>query len=212
MTRLAVDGLRAERESFLDVLRTLDEDEWDSVRDVVEHVASTHYRAIAPELGEWPVVDPLTDFDTYTGKSLKVFAALQESPHAEREMDMAQFGTHTTDRLADLYLFDMYTHLRADVLRPYGPVDRPEPPRDEARLWPTVEWMVSVLPTPDATIELDLDDRSWTLGDGRPVARVRSDAHEFTIWASRRRPWRGFVTIEGDVAAAVAFLDAVNVV
>jgi hypothetical protein len=212
MTQLAVEGLAAERESFIEVLRTLDDDEWAAVRDVVEHVASTHYRAIAPQRDEWPVDDLLNDFETYTGKSLTVFASLQQPPRADRLIDMAQFGTHTTDRLADLYLFDMYTHLRADVLAPYGPVDRPEPPRDEARLRPTVEWMVSVLPMPDAPLELVLDDRSWALGDGDAVARISSGAHDFTVWASRRRPWRDYVAIQGDDAQAVTFLDAVNIV
>jgi hypothetical protein len=142
---------------------------------------------------------------------LKVFASLQQPPHAERPIDMAQFGTHTTDRLADLYLFDMYTHLRADILRPYGSIDRPEPPRDGARLRPTVEWMVSVLPVPDAPLELALDDRSWTIGQGDAVARISSGAHEFTVWASGRRAWRDHVVIEGDDVQASRFLDAVAI-
>ena len=44
------------------------------------------------------------------------------------------------------FCFDNYCHLRNDILGPNGPIDRPEPPRDDMRLQPTVEWMLAGLP------------------------------------------------------------------
>src|SRR6478609_4604238 len=50
------------------------------------------------------------------------------------------------DLTAGIFLFDGYCHLRNDILKPNGPIDRPEPPRDEQRLRPTLEWMLAGLP------------------------------------------------------------------
>ena len=136
------------------------------------------------------------------------------------------------------FLFDAYTHLRVDMLRPYGSIDRPEPPRDEQRLAPTIEWMLAGLPwmCTDALnravqrpLVLELSGPgggTWTLApvddDGRiaisagaspdAVATVRSSSHDFVIWGTQRRPWRDFVAISGDGDYAASVLDGVNVI
>ena len=237
MSQLAVDGLLAERESFLAVLCTLTPDEWDApsaeqsatVRDVVAHVASTHHRVVEPQAGEWPVEDALAEFDRYTAQSIAALGALQAPPHADRTIPMAHFGTHRMSQLADLYLYDMYGHLRADVLAPYGPVDRPEPPRDEARVRPTVEWMIDALPCMvpakllEPPIDLELDGPgggTWAITrDGVIVGRstdaaatVRSTDHEFVLWGTKRRSWREFAEVEGDATHAAKVLDAINII
>jgi uncharacterized protein (TIGR03083 family) len=242
MSQLALDGLRAERAATLDVLRSLRADEWNApsaeaglrVRDVVGHVASTHHgvidRAHLPGNGdpvaarrEWRTADLVDEFETYTDQTANVFAAMQNGSGA-REVAMGAFGTHLSSQLADLYLFDLYGHLRGDILRPYGPVDRPEPPRDEMRVRPTVEWMVAAWPcmcpmpgVGDPLIVLTLDGPgggTWTIGaPTSPVgATVRSNDHDFTLWGTQRRPWRDFVTIDGDETYAARVLDTVRII
>ena len=39
-------------------------------------------------------------------------------------------------QLADAYAFDLYGHLRIDVLAPHGPIDREVPSADESALRP----------------------------------------------------------------------------
>src|SRR5439155_797507 len=128
---------------------------------------------------------------------------------------MGDLGTHPMSLTPGIFLFDGYCHLRNDILKPNGPIDRPEPPRDEKRLRPTFEWMLAGLPWMCAS-QLAFVDRpinlvltgvgsgSWSIGpggeDGRllvcegaapdAAATVTSDGHDFVIWGTKRRPWR----------------------
>jgi hypothetical protein len=55
---------------------------------------------------------------------------------------------------------------------------------------------------------------SLTLGgDGDVAATIRSSTHDFVVWGTARRPWRGFdVTIEGDADLGAAVADNINVI
>ena len=237
MSQLGLDGLRAERDAMLDVLRGLDDHEWNapsaeagsSVRDVVAHVASTHRGVIdrehLPGNGDpvkvrrsWSITDLVDEFATYTAKTTEVFGSMQGS---DKRIPMAQFGMHPVSALPDLYLFDMYGHLRADVLRPYGPVDREEPPRDEQRVRPTVEWMLGawphMCPPADGAIELVLDGAgggTWTVGGNGTALRatVHSAAHDFVLWGTARQPYSGYVQIDGETAYAHEVLARVKII
>ncbi len=149
---------------------------------------------------------------------------------------MGDFGTHPMSILPSLYLFDAYTHLRNDILAPSGPIDRVDPPRDEMRLRPTVEWMLAQLPwmceaalapVVDRPLTLILDGPgggTWTIAaggdDGRvsvtegavgdPAATVAGTDHDFAMWGTKRAPWRGLVKVEGDESYAARVLDAVQ--
>jgi hypothetical protein len=138
--------------------------------------------------------------------------------------------------LPSTFLFDAYCHLRHDVLAPTGPIERPQPPRDEQRLRPTLEWMLAGLPwmCADAlapvvqrplTLELSgPGGGTWTIApspervsvtegaDPSGAATVRSTTHDFVVWGTKRRPWRDSVEVEGDEAYAAAVLDAVKII
>jgi len=148
---------------------------------------------------------------------------------------MGDLGTHPMSILASTFVFDAYCHLRNDILRPTGPIDRPEPPRDEMRLRPTLEWMLAGLPWMsekeltfvDRPVVLVLDGPGggmWTVGptgdegrvlvregDDGSIARVTSCDHDFVIWGTRRRPWRDYVKVEGDTEYASRVLDAMRI-
>lgn len=264
MSTLAVEGFRAERTAILEVLGSLTPEEWNlpsacagwTVRDLVGHLGCTLHGVVDPaflpdfsagaEEGmeppvalrrEWTIAEVVAEYETYSAQAADTFAMFQDEPMASVELPMGQLGTHPMSMLASTFLFDSYCHLRHDLLAPGGPLDRPEPDRDEARLAPTVEWMLAGLPwmcaedlaALDRPVALVLDGPGgghWTIApsgpDGRVTvsegaaadvaATVTSDTHAFVSWGTRRSAWRDHVTVTGDDATAASFLDAINII
>ena len=157
---------------------------------------------------------------------------------SETMLPMGDLGTHPMAIMPSTFLFDNYCHLRNDILKPNGPIDRPEPPRDEKRLAPTIEWMLAGLPWMcadklDVRRPADHARRSpaagggtWSIGpggdDGRvlvsegaapdSVATVTSDSHDFVIWGTQRRPWKTLTTVDGDADYAGRILDVFKII
>lgn len=264
MTEQAVEGFRAERDAILEVARSLTDDEWNmpsdcagwATRDVLAHMAATLHGVVDPaylpdmtsgtegamegpvdQRRRLPIAEVLDEYATYSAKAADVFQSVQAPGVGETTLPMGDLGTHTMSMLPSTFVFDAYTHLRVDMLRPYGSIDRPEPPRDEQRLAPTIEWMLAGMPwmctdalnrAVDRPLALDLSGPgggTWTLApaddEGRiaisagatrdAAATVGSSSHDFVIWGTQRRPWRDFVAISGDGDYAAAVLDAVHV-
>jgi uncharacterized protein (TIGR03083 family) len=208
MSQLAVDGFRAEREAILTVAKGLTAEEWDlpsacagwSIRDVLGHMACTLHGVIDPaflpdsskvgtersmepavaERRSWPIEAVLEEYETYSGQAAEVFASVQAPPLGETLLPMGELGTHPMAILPSTFLFDGYTHLRNDILTPNGSIDREQPPRDEQRLRPTIEWMLAGLPwmcadalagVVDRPLELTLDGPgggTWTIASRSP--------------------------------------------
>lgn len=266
MSQLGVEGLRAERDATLEILKSLDDAEWNApsdcegwaVRDVIAHMGAILHGVADPahmvdisggaeaamekpvaERRAWPIADVLAEYETYSGQVADATATFQDPPLSETMLPMADLGTHPMEIMSNMFLFDVYCHLRNDILQPNGPIDRPEPPRDEKRLRPTAEWMLAGMPwmcadalrgVVDRPIVLELTGTgggTWTIApadaesEGRVVvsegaagdaaATITSTAHDFVIWGTRRRPWGDFVKITGDDAYAARFLDALNI-
>jgi uncharacterized protein (TIGR03083 family) len=265
MSQLAVEGFRAEREAILTVARGLTGDEWNlpsacagwTVRDVMGHMACTLHgvidptflpdttagteRAMEPAVAErrtWPIEAVIDEYETYSEQAANLFTSVQTAPLAQTMLPMGDLGTHPMSILPSTFLFDGYTHLRNDILGPNGSIDRPQPPRDEQRLRPTVEWMLAGLPWMCADELRDIVDRplvltldgpgggTWTISPGGPEGRVavtegpstdatstvHSTDHDFVIWGTKRAPWRDLVTIDGDDAYAARVLDAIKII
>jgi len=265
MSQLAVDGFRAEREAILTVARDMSAAEWLlpsacagwTIRDVMGHMACTLHgvidpaflpdtssgteRAMEPSVAErrtWPIEAVIEEYETYSAQAADVFASVQDAPLSETMLAMGELGTHPMSILPSTFLFDGYTHLRNDILTPNGSIDRPQPPRDEMRLRPTIEWMLAGLPwmcadalagVVDRPLVLELDGPgggTWTIApggdEGRVVvtenagidaaATVHGSDHDFVIWGTRRAPWRDLVKVEGDAAYAARVLDAIKII
>ena len=244
MSTLGVEGLRAERDASLTIMKSLTDEEWNApsdcdgwaVRDVVAHMASILHGvadpSVMPDMAggtenameapvadrrTWTVEEVLAEFETYSGQVADLAASVQEPPMAETMLPM--------------------NHLRNDILKPNGPIDRPEPPRDEKRVAPTIEWMLAGLPwmcteklafvdRPITLVLTGVGGGSWSIGpggdDGRvlvregvdagSVATVTSDAHDFVIWGTQRRPWQSLTGTEGDAAYAGRVLDGIKII
>ncbi len=264
MSALGVEGLRAERDAILEIGKSLSADEWNApsdcdgwaVRDVVAHMASVLHGVVDPSVmpdlsggteqamelpvadrRSWSIDEVLAEYETYSGQIADLSATLQDPPMSDTLLPMGDLGTHPMSMTPGIFLFDGYCHLRNDILKPNGPIDRPEPPRDEKRLRPTLEWMVAGLPWMCAS-QLAFVDRpivlevtgvgggTWTIGpggdDGRVLvsegatgdaaATVTTDSHDFVIWGTKRRPWRDLAQVSGDTGYAERVLDGIKII
>jgi len=264
MSTLAVEGLRAERDATLTIAKSLTDGEWDAqsdcdgwmVRDVVAHMASILHGvadpSVMPDLSggtengmevpvaerrAWTIEEVLAEYETYSAQVADLGATLQEPPMSETLLPMGDLGTHPMAIMPSTFLFDNYCHLRNDILKPNGPIDRSQPPRDEMRLAPTIEWMLAGLPwmcadaltfvdRPITLVLAGVGGGTWSIGPGGDagrvlvrqgaaadsVATVSSDTHDFVIWGTQRRPWRTFTTIDGDAAYAGRILDVIKII
>jgi hypothetical protein len=175
---------------------------------------------------DWSAADVLADYESLSAQALDVMASLQDEPLASTLIPMKNLGSHPMHLVPNAFAFDHYCHLRVDILKPTGPIDRPALPRDELRLTPTIEWMLAGLPqmceealakvvTAPVSIELTGPGASTLRlgGDGDTAATIRSSTHDFVVWGTQRRPWRELdVTIEGDVELGSAVADNINII
>jgi uncharacterized protein (TIGR03083 family) len=263
MSQTGVAGLQAERDSALEVLKSLTDDEWNqpsacagwSVRAVVAHMGSVLHGVIDPSQlpdtaggtepameipvaarRDWSIDEVLAEYESFSEQVMTVVTMAQEPPMSETTLPLGDLGTHPMSMFGSMFCFDVYCHLRHDILQPRGPIDRPEPPRDETRVGAVVEWMLAGLPwmsersltAVDRPFVLRLTGPGggeWTVAPGGEggrvlvtqgaatdaVAVITSDAHDFVAWATHRRPWSECVTIEGDERYASAILDAIHI-
>ena len=190
---------------------------------------------VEPRL-QWSSAQVLEELRVYAPRLVGVLSAVQEEPLASTPMTMADLGTYPMHQLADAYAFDLYCHLRIDVLAPRGPIAREVPAADQARLAPAVGWMLAGLPQMqgdafpfvDRPLTLRLTGPgggSWTIrgsGDGHvdieagedpdSATTIASSAHDFVLWGTKRADWRDLVTVSGDRELAERFLDTLNIV
>lgn len=267
MSKEGLEGARLSLHDFLEVFSGLDAPEWSApsacagwrVQEVAAHISSNLKEIIEPSpppdepppqlkaeeamealvapRREWPWEDVRAELQRYAQPGLGAFAAMQEEPVASAELTLGDLGTYQTHMLADAFAFDLFCHLRNDILAPRGPVRRDVAPVDAARLAPAVGWMLAGLPQMcaqglgdlDGTIGLELTGAApsaWTISGGsgawtverdggaagNPRATVRSDAADFVLWGTKREEWRPLVHVEGDAGFAGEFLDRLNII
>lgn len=185
----------------------------------------------------WSTEEVVAAYDEWSEKGVAALAALQEPPMADTVVPLGDLGSHPMHLLGDAIAFDHYCHLRHDI---GAAVERAAVlPRDGAVLGPAVDWMLAGLPqmcadalaaAPQQAVNLVFDGPAansfcltpgdstagplWVVANGAdddaPV--IRTTAHDFISWGTKRADWRD--TSTGDVAHAsvAAVLDAVNVI
>lgn len=266
MTAMAIAALKAERSEVLDLAHSLTLAEWHMasdcdgwrVQEVVAHMAAVFRGIVEPgsvptgdtedveasaeagvaERKSWEPAEVLAEYEEYSAKAIEAMNAMQDPPMADMVIPMGNLGSYPLHILANALAFDHYCHIRNDILKPNGPIDRPRPPDDDLRLGPTVVWMTTGIPQMCAgamahqnySIVLELTGPgggAWTYGPvggnglvafhsgetTQAVATVKSSTKDFVVWSTKRRPWRDMaVVIHGDSVRAAEFLDAVNVI
>lgn len=263
MSERGVEALKADHEEVLKVARSLTAEEWGlpsdcagwRVQDVIVHMADVFRAVVDPGAlppgvpgdieasqsarvearREWTAEKVLAEYEDLGGRAIEALGGLQAPGAGDTVIPLDNLGSYPMHMIANAFAFDHFCHLRNDILKPNGPIDRPAPPDDETRVGATIEWLIAGLPqmAPDAMrsavrepIGLRLTGPGggeWTIsparGDGLvQVAEgvdaatvVTSPGAEFVIWATHRRPWRERdVTIDGDEAYAQSVLDAIH--
>jgi uncharacterized protein (TIGR03083 family) len=257
--------MRCAADDLVTVGRSLDEREWRtpsaaagwSVHDVVIHVgcllellqAAVEGEAV-PDSGIEALNDvmvaerrdrdagrTLVNLQKQLEASLNLFAPLQDEPMASVETPMLDLGSYPVHAIADMFTFDMTTHLHYDILGPRGPITRQLPPLDETRLGPSVSWLLGGIAhmQPDLARHLTAPLGLRLTGPGatevlisaeagaitvqptlsaadKAAATLTSTTTDFLAWSTTRLPWRDLVSIDGDRSAAAEFLDALNLI
>jgi uncharacterized protein (TIGR03083 family) len=257
--------MRAAGEDLVNVAEKLTDDQWHassaaagwSVCDVVVHVGSllellqaAVAGADSPPIGieqlndqvvaqrrDWTLAQATQFLGDQLHTALDTFSALQEEPAASTRVPMLDLGSYPLHAIADMFAFDITTHLHYDILAPRGPIRLPHSPLDEVLLVPAVEWLLGGISQMQpgladhlhGPIRLRLNgpggrDVMLTPGDGTPIvttqvetslqaaAIVTSTTADFLAWSTQRLPWSNLVHVDGDEQIATEFLNAVNLI
>src|ERR1035437_6111066 len=212
MARGAIEALRADREALLAIGARLSGDDWRagsgwpgcSVQDVVAHMGTLFWAVVDPAAlpdtsglateraqdvcvearRSWTAGDVLADYESVSTEALERLADLESQ---DFELALGDLGTYPASILPNAFSFDHYTHIRADLFSPRGPLTRQPPPSDELRLTPALDWIEAALPQQNAglfgsltgTIEIAVcgpGARTIRLGSGEPMAHISSAA------------------------------------
>jgi uncharacterized protein (TIGR03083 family) len=269
MSHAGITGMRCAAEDILAVTDHLNDSQWHqpsaatgwSVKDVVCHVGcllellqAAVAGAAAPEIGiealndaqvaqrrDWTPTHVVDYLRAQLTSAITVFTTLQEEPVASVQTTMLDLGSYPLHAIADMFAFDMITHLRYDILTPRGPITDTVDPLDEQRLTPAIAWLLGGITQmqPElathlrAPLALNLtgpaaqhilisraqNPGATTLLEVRPdpaaglaAATITSTTADFLAWSTTRLPWYDHVTITGDSDTAIEFLDALNLV
>jgi uncharacterized protein (TIGR03083 family) len=245
MTTAAVEALRADHAALAEMAATFTPEEWAapsacegwSVQDLVAHMTQLFRSTVDPSamperdprgtertmdrwvevLRDQPADQLLEDYRTLGDQVLAVLPMIQG---IEDPLDLGDLGSHPMHLGANAFAFDHYAHIRVDMLKPTGPIDREPPAVTAAHLEASADWILSALPqmSPEAVvapIELVLTGpggRTVHLGpEGEAVATVTSSTDALIHWATGRTPWQELVEVQGDEAAAKHFCEHVHV-
>jgi len=175
----AVDGaasVRADHAVLLELLDSCSPDTWAApsgcpgwtVKDLVAHLGSLFWRAADPsrlpgtrglpvEVAAEREVASRADWDAgrvlddYVEAASRALPVLEHLGGVDNLVPLGEFGTYPAAMLVNAYAFDLYTHIRADLLAPRGPLEAAAPPSDELRMGPTAGWILAALPQQCAT-------------------------------------------------------------
>jgi uncharacterized protein (TIGR03083 family) len=220
-----IDALRADRDAVLGICAGLDDATWKaesgcagwSVQDVIAHMGALYWLVVDPSvlpvtdgLGTEAAQDAIVEHrrswsadrvvDDYADVSAKALDALDGLVAQDFELPLGDLGTYHASQLALPYAFDHFTHVRADLFPPRGPLTTAPPPVDERRAGPALDWVAAALPqqNPDAvaslagTVEIRVTgpgERAIPVGSGPALGEITSDALTCIRWITGRGAW-----------------------
>jgi uncharacterized protein (TIGR03083 family) len=233
----AIDAIKADRADLIGICQGLTNDQWQapsgcegwSVQDVVAHLANTFWAIVdaakLPDTAGQPMerameagvaarrgLSPAAVLADYEQVSETGMTKLAELAALDVEVPLGEdFGTYSTQVAPCAYAFDHYTHIRADLFAPRGPLAGDPPPSDELRVVPTLDWIDAALPqqnrsaASECTLEIQVTGTGARLikfGSGQPMATISSDAAALVRWVTGRGDWAGLgVHVTGDEQA-----------
>ncbi len=266
MSESGVAGLKLLIDDTLGVLRNLSDEDWDaesgcpgwSVKDLVNHLAATFTVVIDPENAldgvtaevsleaindvmvfagtDMSPADALASYSSQKDDAIAAVTAMQAPELRGVTAVLGDVGSYELHWFANALCFDHLCHLHADLLGPRGPVKAAAPPIDEARLSPTLDWLIAVIPQwsgaalaqaltapvdvvltgittkrfqlrPNGTDTVDI-----ALHTSGAQAVISGDSLEAVSWLTGRTDKTLATSVEGDTALATAVLAAMKAV
>jgi hypothetical protein len=149
----------------------------------------------------------VADYEAVSAQAIDRLAGLEDQ---DFELPLGDLGTYPASVLPNAFAFDHYTHIRADLFPPRGPLTGEPPPADELRLVPAIDWIEAALPQQNeerlaslgGVVEVVLDGpggRVIQLGSGDLGARIGSRTPSFVRWITHRATWEDEgIEISGD--------------
>ncbi len=233
--RGAIEALEADREVLLGICAGLGDADWKaesgcggwSVQDVVAHMGALFWMVVDPSKlpdttnlpteraqdvyvearRTWGADEVVADYERVSTQAIERLAGLEGQ---DFELPLGDLGTYPASVLPNAFSFDHYTHIRADLFSPRGPLTGKPPPADELRLGPAVDWIEVALPQQNAErlsalagmVDVVLDGPGGGaihLGNGALGAEIRSSTASFVLWITQRATWEDEdVEISGD--------------
>lgn len=219
----AIEAIRADREALLGICGALTPEDWRqpsgcegwTVQDLVAHLGALFWVAVDParlpdttglptEEAQEALVKARRELTAeevladYAEVSELALTALTDLAALDFEVPLGDLGTYPAAMLPAAYSFDHYTHIRADLFRPRGPLAGPAPDCDEERLVTVLDWIEAALPQQNQAAaaagcyELQVTGpgpRIITFGTGQTMATVTSDADSLVRWVTQRGSW-----------------------
>ncbi len=233
MTSRATEALRADRDALVEICAGLGDADWKaesgcpgwSVQDLVAHLGALFHAVVDPAtlpdtsgLATERAQDVLVDsrrswsagqvVDDYVSVSLQALDVLEGLEGESFELPLGDLGTYPASVVPNAFAFDHYTHIRADLFAPRGPLTGTPPQSDELRLNAALDWVEAALPqqndAPVASlagqVQINLTGaarRTISVGSGGVNAHVTCDGPSFIRWVTHRAAWHD-VDVEAD--------------
>jgi uncharacterized protein (TIGR03083 family) len=194
----AIDALRADRATLLDICDGLAEAEWKaesgcegwSVQDLVNHMAALYWAAVdasvLPDVTGLPTeraqdafvearrsMSPKETLEDYRAVSEQACVALEELGALDMVMDLGDLGSYPMSELPLAYCLDHYLHIRADLFAPRGPWSAPVPAASDDQLGLVLDWVEVALPQQNTATLAELTNPVEVVITG-PAARTMS--------------------------------------
>lgn len=205
---------------MLQISASLDPQQWQeasgcegwSVQDVLAHMSLTFWSLVdpgrLPDTSGMPFeraqdalvasrrgLDPADVIADYAEVSERALEMLPELAALDMDMPLGDAGTYPLSLLPSAFGFDHYTHIRADLFSPRGPLRGTPPPSDELRVATALDWIEAALPQQNqaaavaGTFEFQIAGpgaRLITFGSGSAKATVSCEAPAFVRWVTQR--------------------------
>jgi uncharacterized protein (TIGR03083 family) len=235
----AIEATCADRAALLEICGRLTDEQWQApsgcagwrVQDLVAHLGNLFWLVVDPGTlpdttglpveaaqdvavqarRDWSAAEVLADYEAVSKAGLDKLAELVG---VDTEVSFGDFGTYPLRVLPSAYSFDHYTHIRADLFGPRGPLADEPPPSDELRIGSALDWVAAALPEQNAaaagacTLEIQVTGagaRSIGFGSGAATATMCSDGPALVRWITQRGSWAELgVQVAGDAAALAA--------
>jgi uncharacterized protein (TIGR03083 family) len=265
VTCQGVAAARTSAAQLDDVIAAVDDAQWElpsacagwRVIDVIAHLAALAHEAVEP-----PPPDPtvptnreryhdlrvdqrrglthaqvIAEWHHYGPLQLDLLESGQAPQQANAPVEVPGLGTYPRHLLANTMAFNVFCHLRYDMLAPDGPLRLTLPPATDDMVSPAIEFMLAGIPQMQglelsATVAVPLvleltgpGATTVTVHPGNPpdarltvtpgsdgTTVIRSTAMDFIAWATQRKSWADYCQVDGDRATATPFLDCLNII